>query len=93
MEERNRLKPWHGIVASLLVIVFMLFGGVLLYAAFGEDGVEFDVQIAAGDSNTCSTIVNAFVAEEVDLKRAAKVANEKSIEMIPVKEIKNVTIL
>jgi putative ABC transport system substrate-binding protein len=38
-----------------------------LYAAFGEDGVEFDVQIAAGDSNTCSTIVNAFVAEEVDL--------------------------
>jgi len=38
MEERNRLKPWHGIVASLLVIVFMLFGGILLYAAFGEIG-------------------------------------------------------
>ena len=38
MEERNRLKPWHGIVASFLVIVFMLFGGILLYAAFGEIG-------------------------------------------------------
>lgn len=38
MEERNRLKPWHGIVASLLVIVFMLFGGSLLYAVFGEIG-------------------------------------------------------
>jgi membrane protease YdiL (CAAX protease family) len=38
MEERNRLKPWHGIVASLLVIVFMLFGGVLLYATFGDIG-------------------------------------------------------
>lgn len=38
-----------------------------LIAEFGEDGVEFDVQIAAGDSNTCSTIVNAFVADEVDM--------------------------
>jgi membrane protease YdiL (CAAX protease family) len=38
MEVRNRLKPWHGIVASLLVIAFMLFGGSLLYAVFGEIG-------------------------------------------------------
>ena len=29
--------------------------------------VEFDLQNAAGDSNTCSTIVNAFVADDVDL--------------------------
>ena len=29
--------------------------------------VEFDVQNAAGDSNTCSTIVNSFVADGVDL--------------------------
>ena len=29
--------------------------------------VEFDVQNAAGDSNTCSTIVNSFVADDVDL--------------------------
>ena len=35
--------------------------------ALGEENVEFDVQIAAGDSNTCSSIVNTFVADEVDL--------------------------
>lgn len=29
--------------------------------------VVFDVQNAAGDSNTCSTIVNSFVADDVDL--------------------------
>ena len=33
----------------------------------GEDKVTFDLQNAAGDSNTCSSIVNAFVASEVDL--------------------------
>ncbi len=38
MEERNRLKLWHGIAASLLVILFMLFGGTLMYAVFGEIG-------------------------------------------------------
>ena len=31
------------------------------------DAVEFDVQNAAGDSNTCSTIANAFVSDGVDL--------------------------
>ena len=31
------------------------------------DAVTFDVQNAAGDSNTCSTIVNSFVAAAVDL--------------------------
>lgn len=31
------------------------------------DAVTFDVQNAAGDSNTCSTIVNSFVASGVDL--------------------------
>lgn len=31
------------------------------------DAVTFDVQNAAGDSNTCSTIANAFVADGVDL--------------------------
>ena len=35
--------------------------------ALGEENVEFDIQIAAGDSNTCSSIVTNFVAEEVDL--------------------------
>ena len=31
------------------------------------DRVEFKLENAAGDSNTCSTIVNTFVADEVDL--------------------------
>ena len=31
------------------------------------DAVQFDVQNASGDSNTCSTIVNGFVSDNVDL--------------------------
>ena len=31
------------------------------------DAVSFDVQNASGDSNTCSTIVNTFVSNNVDL--------------------------
>ena len=31
------------------------------------DAVTFDVQNASGDSNTCSTIVNGFVSDNVDL--------------------------
>ena len=31
------------------------------------DRVTFDMQNAAGDSNTCATIVNSFVAQNVDL--------------------------
>ena len=31
------------------------------------ESVTFDVQNASGDSNTCSTIVNGFVADNVDL--------------------------
>ena len=34
--------------------------------AFGEK-VTFDEQNAQGDSNTCSTIINDFVADDVDL--------------------------
>lgn len=33
----------------------------------GEDAVTFDEQNAQGDSNTCSTIVNTFVSNSVDL--------------------------
>ena len=36
-------------------------------AELGEANVTFDLQNAAGDSNTCSTIVNAFVSNNVDL--------------------------
>ncbi len=38
-----------------------------LDAEMGEGVVEYDLQNAANDTNTCSTIVNAFVADEVDL--------------------------
>lgn len=38
----------------------------VLTDAFG-DAVTFDEQNAQGDSNTCSTIVNGFVSNEVDL--------------------------
>ncbi len=33
----------------------------------GEDNVEFDLQNAAGDSATCTTIANSFVSKNVDL--------------------------
>ena len=33
----------------------------------GEENVTFKFQEAAGDSNTCSTIVNTFVSDDVDL--------------------------
>ena len=33
----------------------------------GKENVEFKEQNASGDSNTCSTIVNTFVSDEVDL--------------------------
>lgn len=33
----------------------------------GEDAVEFDYQNGQNDSNTCSTIANQFVSNEVDL--------------------------
>lgn len=38
-----------------------------LIEKLGEENVEFDLQNAAGDSPTCSTIVNQFVADKVDL--------------------------
>ena len=38
-----------------------------LIEAFGEDGVIFDEQNAAGDPATCSTICDGFVTEGVDL--------------------------
>ena len=38
-----------------------------LTAELGEGNVKFDLQNAAGDSNTCATIVNSFVSNEVDL--------------------------
>ena len=33
----------------------------------GEDAVQFDLQNAQNDANTCSTIVNQFVSNNVDL--------------------------
>jgi len=36
-------------------------------AELGEENVVFELQNAAGDSNTCSTIMNTFVSDDVDL--------------------------
>ncbi len=33
----------------------------------GEENVEFDLQNAAGESNTCALIINSFVNDETDL--------------------------
>jgi len=38
-----------------------------LVAELGEGNVKFDLQNAAGDTNTCATIVNSFVSNNVDL--------------------------
>ena len=38
-----------------------------LTAELGEENVEFILQNAAGEANTCVTIVNDFVAKDVDL--------------------------
>ncbi len=38
-----------------------------LVAELGADAVQFDVQNAQNDSNTCSTIINGFVSNNVDL--------------------------
>ena len=38
-----------------------------LVEELGEENVTFDLQNAAGDSNTCSSIVNQFVSDDVDL--------------------------
>ena len=38
-----------------------------LVAELGEGNVNFDLQNAAGDTNTCATIVNSFVSNNVDL--------------------------
>lgn len=54
----------------------------------GEDNVEFDLQNASGDSNTCSTIVNRFVSSNVDLIMAnatpALQAAVSATETIPI---------
>ena len=46
-----------------------------LIELLGEGNVEFDVQNAQGDSNTCSTIANGFVSENVDLIMANATAS------------------
>ena len=38
-----------------------------LNAELGEENINWNIQNAAGDSNTCNTIVNGFVSSNVDL--------------------------
>ena len=56
--------------------------------ALGADAVTFDEQNAQGDSNTCSTIINNFVSNDVDLilanATAALQAAAAGTEDIPV---------
>ena len=51
---------------------------------------SYKTLVAQGKSNEYYVLVLP-VAEEIDLKKAAKVLNEKSVEMIPVKDIQKVT--
>lgn len=51
---------------------------------------SFKTLVAQGKSKSYYVFVIP-IAEEVDLKKAAKVAGEKSIEMIHVKDIKDIT--
>ncbi len=59
-----------------------------LKAELGEENVQIDVKNAAGDSATCSNIVNTFVSNEVDLIMAnatpALQAAVAATSMIPV---------
>ena len=54
----------------------------------GADNVTFDLQNAAGESNTCTTIVNSFVSKKVDLIMAnatpALTAAYNATETIPI---------
>ena len=55
-------------------------------AGLGEANVTFEEQNAAGDSNTCSTIMNTFVSDDVDLimanaTNAVKAAQEATSEI------------
>ena len=59
-----------------------------LVAELGAENVEFDLQNASGDANTCITIVNKFKSAGVDLVMAnatpALNAAFKTIENIPI---------
>lgn len=56
--------------------------------ALGEENVTFDLQIAAGDSTTCTNIVLDYIADEVDLILAnatpALVSASSATEDIPI---------
>ncbi len=38
MDEKRQLTSWHGILATILALLFMLFGGELMYSLFGNVG-------------------------------------------------------
>lgn len=46
-----------------------------LVELLGEDHIEFDLQNAQGDSNTCATIANGFVSDNKDLIMANATAS------------------
>lgn len=65
--------------------------GISVAEKIGRDpGDVYKTLVAQGNSKTIYVFVLP-VAEELDLKKAAKASGEKKIEMIPVKEILNLT--
>ncbi|MGN0505308.1 MAG: Cys-tRNA(Pro) deacylase [Lachnospiraceae bacterium] len=65
--------------------------GVLVAKRLGQDVTQvFKTLVTQGKSRAYYVFVIP-VAEELDLKKAAKTVGEKSVEMIPVKEINAVT--
>jgi Cys-tRNA(Pro)/Cys-tRNA(Cys) deacylase len=65
--------------------------GISVAAKIGKDPkTVYKTLVAHGNSKSIYVFVIP-VAEELDLKKAAKVSREKKIELIPVKEILKVT--
>lgn len=65
--------------------------GVSVAEKIGRDPIEvYKTLVAQGASKTLYVFVIP-VAEELDLKKAAKAAGEKNIEMLPVKDIQKWT--
>lgn len=65
--------------------------GVKVAQALGQNKEEvFKTLVAIGHSNHHYVFVIP-VAEELDLKKAAKAVKEKSVELIPVKELLGIT--
>jgi len=65
--------------------------GISVAQKIGKDHrIVYKTLVASGQSKNLFVFVIP-VSEELDLKKAAKVANEKKVDLVPVKEILNLT--